>query len=280
MNKWSYRILIIFFSAVFLVSAGFLAKYFIESKKQAAKYDDLSNLVDQVQKDPVISNDAQDVTGSQEGEEETTQPPTHVEIVHPETGETIEILREYASVFQKNSDLIGWIQIEGTTLNYPVVHAPDRKDFYLTRDFYKESSNHGCVYAQENCEVLEPSDNIVLYGHNMKDGSMFATLHKYADLKYLQEHPTIIFDTITEHHTYQILSVFRTTASVGEGFPYHNFVNAASEAEFDQFVATCQELSIHDIGVDAEYGDKLITLSTCEYSQVNGRLVVVAKRIS
>lgn len=281
MNKWLYRILLVLFSAIFLVSAFFLIQYFFASKKQANRYDDLSALVEQVQKESVPENiTVPESDNTIETNADDTQPSPFVTVTHPETGETLEILREYAAIFQKNPDMIGWIKIDGTKLNYPVMHAPDRKDYYLKRDFYKESSNHGCIYAQENCDILDPSDNIVLYGHRMKDGSMFAPLHNYLKLDFLKEHPTITFDTITEHHTYQILSVFLTTASVGEGFPYHTFVNAANEAEFDQFVDTCKTLSVHDIGVDAEYGDKLITLSTCEYSQVNGRLVVVAKRIS
>ena len=282
MNKWLYRILLILFSAIFLISAGFLAQYFIASRKQANQYDDLSDLVEEIQKEPLfpVIDDTPDTDETDDPDEEDNQPATHVTVTHPETGETFEILREYAPVFEMNPDLVGWIRIDDTRLNYPVMQTPDRPNFYLTHDFYEESSRHGCVYAQENCDVFAPSDNTVIYGHRMKDGSMFATILKYSSLDFLKEHPTITFDTLTEHHTYQIISFFLTTASVGQGFPYHTFVDAASEAEFNQFIAKCKSLSLHDIGVDAEYGDKLITLSTCEYSQVNGRLVVVAKRIS
>ena len=88
------------------------------------------------------------------------------------------------------------------------------------------------------------------------------------------------FDTLTQLHTYKIIAVFKTTATEGKGFSYHTFVNAADQAEYDEYVNTCKELSLYDTGETAQYGDKLITLSTCEYSQSHGRLVVVAKRIA
>ena len=175
---------------------------------------------------------------------------------------------------------MGWIKIEGTKINYPVMQTPDFADYYLNRDFYGQPSVHGCIYVNETSDVFKPSDNLLIHGHRMKDGSMFALLHKYKDKKFWQDHPLITFDTISEHHTYQILAVFLTTTSVGKGFQYYKFIDAASEAEYDAFVDRCKELSLYDTGVDAVYGDKLISLSTCEYSQSNGRLVVVAKRIS
>ena len=128
----------------------------------------------------------------------------------------------------------------------------------------------------------EPSDNITLFGHNMKDGSMFASLNAYVDKATWEENPTITFDTLTDFHTYMIFAVFRTTATKGEGFSYHKFVDAENEKEFNDFVAECKKLAYYDTGITPVYGDKLICLSTCEYThpQQNGRLVVAAYRIS
>ena len=108
---------------------------------------------------------------------------------------------------------------------------------------------------------------------------MFNNLLLYKERDYYEERRYIQFNTLTERHTYEIVAVFTTTASVGRGFAYHLFVNAATPEEFAQYVAKCKDLSLYDTGVTAQHGDKLITLSTCEYSQVNGRLVVVAKRV-
>jgi sortase B len=114
----------------------------------------------------------------------------------------------------------------------------------------------------------------------MRSGNMFHDLFKFRDKSFWETHKTFTFDTIIEQHTYEVVAVFKTTASVGKGFAYHLFVNAVDEAEFDKYISTCKKLAFYDTGVTAEYGDKLITLSTCEYSQVNGRLVLVAKRIN
>ena len=160
------------------------------------------------------------------------------------------------------------------------MQTPAEKDYYLYRNFDKVHSDRGCIYVPEFCDVFTPSDNVTIYGHNMRDGSMFASLSKYERKSFWQDNSLIAFDTLYGHHTYQIFSVFRTTASVGQGFDYHNFANAADESQFNEFIANCKALSLYDTGITPVYGDKIICLSTCEYSQVNGRFVVAAVRIS
>lgn len=285
MKKGLYTVLIIFFSAIFLFSAYSLADYFWESKKQQDQFDALANMVSHAQQQtPPPSANKPSPTNPSDPDSTETVPevtlPLTVKVEDPKTGEEIELLREYASIYLMNTDTVGWMYIEGTKINYPVMQTPDRENYYLRRNFSREDSAHGCLYVREVCDVNAPSDNLTIYGHRMKDGSMFAPLQEYQDKAFWEKHSTIQFDTLTEHHTYEIFSVFRTTASVGQGFEYHQFVDAEDEGDFDDFVATCKQLALYDTGVDAQYGDKLITLSTCEYSQTNGRLVVVAKRIN
>ncbi len=302
MPKWLYRILLIVFVAIFCISGGLLADYFIKSRKQQKQYGELSNLVEQIQQghDPIFTDPSQNATDSvtettspdfteptqstePTGPNNDTKPkpslPTHVFVKHPVTGKVMKILREYAPIFNLNPDLVGWIKIDGTNINYPVMQTPDRPNYYLTRDFYKKNSKHGCIYAAEAADINAPSDNITIYGHKMLDGSMFAALHNYKDKNFYQKYPYITFDTLTEHHTYQIISVFQTHATVESGFPYHTFVDG-NETTFGEFVKKCKALSLYNTGVDAVYGDKLITLSTCDRTISSGRLVVVAKRIS
>ena len=128
--------------------------------------------------------------------------------------------------------------------------------------------------------MFAPSDNVTMYGHRMGDNSMFGELGYYTDKAFWQAHPYIRFDTLQERHLYQIICVFAISAYEAESFPYHSFVDAADEAAFNAFIAKCMALRYYDTGITAEFGDKLITLSTCEYTRNNGRLVVVAKRIS
>lgn len=130
---------------------------------------------------------------------------------------------------------------------------------------------------QENCDIAE-SNNLVIYGHHIKGGKMFGALEDYKSKSFYEKNKNIQFDTLTEQAEYEIVAVFKTVAYSSEGFRYYDFVDAENEEEFNSYVGKCKELALYDTGATAEYGDRLITISTCEYSAQNGRLVVVEKR--
>ena len=184
---------------------------------------------------------------------------------------------KYAELYAQNSDFIGWLRIDGTGIDYPVMQSKDDPDFYLKRNFGKEYSRFGLPYMQANCNLS--SDNIIIYGHNIKSKSMFNELTRYKDKDFYAAHKYITFDTLDERRTYEVIAAFKTVAYSDSGFQYYDFVNANTEEEFNDYVAKSRALSFYDTGVTAEYGDKLLTLSTCEYSQKNGRFAVVAKLI-
>ena len=190
-----------------------------------------------------------------------------------------DILARYKELYLKNEDMAGWISIADTTINYPVMQSKDKPNFYLKHNFEKSYSDLGVPYIQENCNIAS-SDNLILYGHHIKGGRMFGALENYKDKKFYEKHKIIQFDTLTEQGEYEIVAVFKTVAYNPEGYRYYDFVDAEHEREFDAYVGKCKEIALYDTGVTAEYGDRLITLSTCEYSAKNGRLVVVAKRIN
>ena len=269
MKKNLYIIAVIVLLIVFGISAFQVGSYFLEGKEQEKKFDELSAAVEAAQQ--------QAATQTTEAGGETK--PEEEEPVETTTGEPV-MLPGYADAYELNPDLVGWIKIEGTKMNYPVMQTPNTPNFYLDHDFDKDPSARGCIYAREECNILAPSDNITLYGHNMKDGSMFATLNPYVNKETWDYNSLIFFDTLYEAHVYQIFAVFTTTASVGEGFPYHDMIDAANEQEFNEFIKTCKKLQLYETGITPIYGDKVICLSTCEYSQENGRLVVAAVRIS
>ena len=196
-----------------------------------------------------------------------------------EEQEVISPLERYAELFAMNNDMAGWIRIEDTPINYPVMYTPDNPDYYLKHNFYKESSAYGVPYIAEHCDPMEPSDNVIIYGHHMNNGSMFAGLMNYEDRDFYERHKTVRFDTLTETAEYEVIAVFKTTVYDDTGFKFYLFSHAETEKEFTDYVEQCRELALYDTGVTAEYGDKLLTLSTCEYSNTNGRLVVVAKKI-
>ena len=182
--------------------------------------------------------------------------------------------------FAQNSDMVGWIKIDGTNINYPVMQTPNEPDYYLNHDFYKNQSVYGCPYVQANCDVNTPSDNVIIYAHHMNDGSMFAGLENFRSKDYWSSHKTIRFDTLDKKASYDILAVFAVPVDESDknSFKYYEFVNAYDPDHYVKFVSRCKELSFYDTGVSAKYGDNLLTLSTCEYTHNNGRLVVMAKR--
>lgn len=202
-----------------------------------------------------------------------------IEIIVGDTWQEKDYLDECRELHEMNNDLVGWISFPETIINYPVMQTDiDNRDYYLDHDFNKNYNRYGCIYASEDCDVFKPTDNITLYGHHMNNGSMFAGLVKYESKDYWKEHQYFSFDTLYEHHTYQVVSVFKISAD--SEFRYHMFTDAADEEEFNDFVNNIRKRQFFDTGISIEYGDKLVCLSTCEYSLFDGRFVVVGKRIT
>lgn len=270
-KKSLYIALIIILTGAFAVSAFYLGSYFLEGKRQQDRFQELSQMVEDARQN------------ASETTQTTTEPSAPTGETQPEETEPTEpqILPWYQDVYDLNHDLVGWIRIDGTVVDYPVMQTSvDNRDYYLRRDFDGSDATRGCIYVREECDVFTPSDNVTIYGHKMHDGTMFAALLDYADESVWKDNSIISFDTIYEYHTYQIFAVFNTTATVDEGFKYHRMENAANKAEFDKFIATCKDLAFYDTGITPVYGDKIICLSTCDYSLENGRFVVAAVRIA
>jgi len=192
-----------------------------------------------------------------------------------------EVLDEYKNLLIKNKKLIGWLKIDDTNIDYPVMQTSDN-EYYLDHNLNQEYDKNGSIFMDKDCDVLKPSTNFILYGHHMKSGKMFGNLHYYESEKYFQEHPRIQFDTIYEKGVYEIMYVFRSRVySEAEiAFKYYQFIDANSEQEFDSYMEEMAAMSYYDTGVTAQYGDQLLTLSTCDYQEKDGRFVVVAKKIA
>jgi len=266
MKKVLFTVIVLVLVATFGISAFMVGNYLIDGKQQADRYNELSEIAAnaQTETDPVETTEATESSATQE----TTEP--------TEPG----MLPGYKEIYEMNNHVVGWIKMEGTPMDYPVMQTPEDPNFYLYRNFDKQDSARGSIYAREVCDINMPSDNITLFGHNMADGSMFACLNNYINKTAWDNNSLIFFDTLNEYHTYKIFAVFKTSANLGEGFSYHQFVDAANEEEFNEFVSTCKKLAFYDTGITPVYGDKLICLSTCEYTLDNGRLVVAAVRIT
>lgn len=194
-------------------------------------------------------------------------------------GQTKVMLPQYAGLYEENKDLVGWLSIDGMKIDYPVMQNEDDK-YYLHRDFYGNDSKYGCLYVREQAD-LDAGTNFIIYGHNMKDGSMFGDLDLYVKESFFKEHPTVSFDTLYEERTYEIVAVLRSQVYNvdDDAFKYYQFYEADTQEEFEDFYGNIKELSLYDTGVEAEFGDTFLTLSTCAYHVKDGRLVVVAKRM-
>ena len=192
-----------------------------------------------------------------------------------------EVLDEYAGLYAENSDTIGWLKIDGMTIDYVVMQAPDEINKYLRHDFYGKDSTRGCLFVDEYCDIFN-SDNIIIYGHNMKDGSMFGTLDSYADESFYAEHNIIRFDTIYEKHSYEVVAAISTSIPAKDEnvFRYYEYTSSNDEETFLDYADFIEKNKLYDTGVEINPGDKLLTLSTCAYHTTDGRFVVVARQIS
>lgn len=189
------------------------------------------------------------------------------------------ILKKYQDLYEKNQDMVGWLSIEGMQIDYPVMRCEDG-EYYLHHDFYGEEDKYGCLFVKEEADVDTPGTNFIIYGHNMKDGSMFGDLDLYREEEFFREHREISFDTLYEERTYEIMAVFLSQVYENDQdvFKYYQFYEAKTPEEFDTFYENVKKLSFYDTEVEAEYGDTFLTLSTCTYHVEDGRLVIVAKK--
>lgn len=221
------------------------------------------------------------LTRSEEPETKTETEVQEETETESETETTLIMLPEYEVFYERNPEIVGWLTIEDTPIDYPVLQNED-SNYYLHRDFDGNEDKYGSLFVKAIADINTPGTNIVIYGHHMRDGSMFGSLKKYLDEEYLETHRYITFNTLYERRTYEVVSVFRSQVYEPEQnvFKYYDFYQANNEAEFDYFYDHIKELSVYDIPTQAEYGDTFITLSTCAYHVENGRLVVVAKRIA
>ena len=257
------RFLIILAALVAVGSLTYFGIYDYQYQKTKQQYQELASLK---------GSDA--LKGSLDEVEKNTFVLHKQEVVLP------DILDEYATLFVKNNQLIGWLKIDGTKIDYPVMQTTDN-DYYLSHNFNKEKDGNGCLFLDCSCTVFPRATNMIIYGHHMKSGNMFGNLQKYSKEAYWKEHSTIQFDTIYEKGTYEVMYAFYSKVYDNDDlvFKYYQFTNANSEKEFNYYMDEMKAISLYDTGVKAKYGDTLLTLSTCDHSQTGGRFAVVAKRV-
>lgn len=259
MNKVS-KFFLILLIVICTISSYFFIKKLGENKKENSVFTNLQ--------ETITNND--DITSENQNVDAIKVEPSNL---------SIKNTYNLKSIIKINSDVIGWLKIDGTNIDYPVMQ---NEDFYLHKNIYKNYSSHGTPYLAQYCNLIT-SDNLIIYGHHMKDNTMFAQLEKYKNYNFYKSHKYIKFYTIdnntTTENIYEVMIAFKTIAYSDQGFRYYLYTDFQNKEEYEEFIENCRKLEFYNTGIVGTNKDKYITLSTCEYSQKNGRMIIVAKKI-
>ena len=270
-----YVIIYLLLSVLIVLSIIYIVNFFSlkQEAKEQSKLLSTINIYEKEGTKEVVQNVSKD---GEEKYEETAI----VENTEEQKEETERML-QVKELQGQNADIIGWLEIENTNINYPVLQGTDNS-YYMTHNYKKENSKNGAIFLDANYNWNIPSNNLLIYGHNLGNGMMFQELLKYEKESFYQEHPIIRFTTTEEDAQYEIISVFKSRVyhkSEKNVFRYYFFLNNESEEEYNQFVKNAKNASLYSIDTTANYGDQLITLSTCSYYVEDGRFAVVGRKI-
>lgn len=195
---------------------------------------------------------------------------------------TTERMLQVRKLKEENPDVVGWLEIPDTNISYPVLQGDDNS-YYMTHDYKKEYTIDGSLFLDKDYDWDKPSSNLLIYGHNNRGhDTMFVHLLDYKDEEFYKEHPVIRFTTDKEDAEYEIISAFESRVyykSEKNVFRYYYFVDAKNKEEYDEYVNNAKKASLYNTGKTAEYGDQLITLSTCAFHTEDGRFAVVARKV-
>lgn len=264
--------LFIILVAVFCIALIAVAAILIHMGKARSDFRKLSEMVEE---NATATAAPVETTPS---ETRSTGPTTETTVpTEPEPTEPV-MLAKYAPLYEQNHDLFGWLRIDGTVIDYPVMHTPTDPEKYLHTNFKREYSFGGIPFIDANCSA--DSDNLLIYGHNMLDGSMFRTLLKYQQKDFWQRNPVISFSTLYEEQEYEVVAAFydKVYKKSDTNFKFYQFYDTSDQSSFDEAMAYYREHALYDTGVTAQCGDLFLTLVTCAYQTENGRFVVVARK--
>ena len=197
-----------------------------------------------------------------------------------EASETEQQLTFPSFLQKENEDLAAWIIIPDTEVDYPVMLTPQDMEYYLSRDFQKNTSQYGTPFFDTRSAPLTTADSLLIYGHNMRDGSMFSSLNKYTEEAFGKAHKKITLLLPEETRTYLLFAVLQISTDNDEEWSYYNCVGNLDTTQFESYVQTFRTKALYSTEVQPSIGDQLLILSTCAYHTHNGRLLVVGCRIS
>lgn len=258
MRKEKYTkksVLFIIFFLCFIVASLYLLNNYYINQKDKKEYDNL--------------------------QQEKKQDEIKYELVE-ENKEFSETINKVKELQKENSDVKGWINIENTNINYPIMQTTNN-DYYLTHNYKKKKAKNGSIFINHNCDIKNENSNLIIYGHNMQDGQMFQDLLNYKKKSFYETHPIIKITTEESEYDYEIIMVFKSRIFYQDeknAFRYYHYYSFENESKYNEYINNCKKIQLYNTGKTAVYGEQLITLITCEYSQENGRMVIVAKRVN
>ncbi len=246
-------LLLIIFSVIYIIKYSF---DIYNTKKESNLLENIS--INEVENNEIIASQEENV------------------VVPTKTSRMLEL----EELQKENSDIVAWIEIENTDINYPVLQGSDNT-FYMRHNYKKDYSINGSIFLDKDYSWNPPSSNLLIYGHNNKNNTMFQNLLKYKDKNFYEQHQKIRFTTNSEDAYYDIISAFESRVyykSEQNVFRYYYFINSNNENEYNNFISNVKNASLYDTGKTATYGEQLMTLSTCSYHTKDGRFAVVAKK--
>lgn len=260
----AFVIMIVAFSLMAVISGAIVVLQLVKSSEEAQAMAELSATIGKITD---ISHEAGQMTPS------LTAGPSEASSTEP------VMLSQFVELYAQNTDMFGWISIDDTVLNYPVMHTPDEPEKYLHTAFDGTYAISGVPFMGADCSI--ECSNYIIFGHNMKDGTMFRSIIKYADSAYWEQHPVIHFNTLYEQGDYEVVAAFFSRVFYQDEtsvFRFYDCVDLTTRTVFDEFVENVQSSALYDTGTECKYGDSFITLITCTYHTENGRFVVVARK--
>lgn len=265
---------IVLLAGVFVFAGYKLTTELISRKEGKETYEALQQQVNAAEAPTPPPTDA---PKTEKATPEPTLAPEETEEPTPEPIEQPSVLEELQAQYP---ELIGWITIPGTVIDYPVMHSPERKWFYLNHDYRGEHASYGTPFLDEDCD---PNDDVLLiYGHYQKNGTMFAQLWKYEKQDFWEQHRYFAYRTPTEDRVYEIFAAMRTRIpddSEKNVFRYFH-LDVDDKTSFDNYFAEIEKIALYDTGIDVQFGDEIILLSTCAYHVNDGRFVLAARRVA
>lgn len=189
------------------------------------------------------------------------------------------MLPNFTPLYDMNSDIKGWIIIPSTVINYPVVETSDNS-YYLSKGFNKTKDNHGTLFLDYRDNINPMSQNLIIYGHEMRDGQMFHSIRNYANVDFYNSSPIITFNTLYNNEKWEVFAAFIANTVPSQGYVFNYLItNFSSSNDFTSFINEVKARSLIKTSVDVNPGDTLLTLSTCTYELPEARFVVMARRV-